>query len=48
MEKIFLAACEEGNTSLISKYIRKGLDVNCRDINNGSTGLMKVNTDNFA
>ncbi len=41
MENIFLTACEQGFTHVCSKYIRKGLDVNCFD-SNGCTGLMKV------
>ncbi|CAF0857509.1 unnamed protein product [Brachionus calyciflorus] len=41
MEHIFLSACEEGATNLVSKYIRKGLDVNIRDAT-GKTGLMKA------
>lgn len=41
MEDLYLKACEEGHTGVVSKYLRKGLDVNYRD-EIGSTGLMKV------
>lgn len=41
MENLFLQACEDGSTNIVSKYIRKGLDVNVRN-ERGETGLMKA------
>ncbi|RNA04876.1 ankyrin repeat [Brachionus plicatilis] len=41
MENLFLRACEDGSTNIVSKYIRKGFDVNVRD-GRGETGLMKA------
>ena len=41
MEDLYLQACEEGATHIVSKYLRKGLDVNYRD-ETGLTGLMRV------
>ena len=46
MEPLFLAACEEGSTSVVSKYLRKVLTVNYCD-RGGITGLMKVNLIKF-
>lgn len=41
MENLFLSACDDGLTNIVSKYIRKGFDVNVTD-SVGMTGLMKA------
>lgn len=41
MEDLFLQACSDGSTNIVSKYIRKGFNVNVRD-GRGETGLIKA------
>lgn len=43
MEDLFLQACSDGSTNIVSKYIRKGFDVNVRD-ERGETGLIRASS----